>query len=327
MIINTLSESQRAEYYCNGINDDEVLVRFIANLRARGINTFTVEIIGTFVKKNTAAIVINNSGYTPITLDFSKCNQIISKGAFLNINNVIVKNCRVYHGANTADAGIYTLSAVDSVLEYCRITGEYASGDCRAFSISDSRLINCECEVTNNNGTIYGIYGSGNIVKMCDISVKSLTASAYGIEIAAGSFVSDCKFKGETTSTLTTASGNGGIGGGCYVNCLFIGIGNLKGQGFYLRAGYLLSASNCVYRGYTKNTASGWGIGLTGQANDGNTLILLGINCNQVDLSGYLQTKSMDFTLGYGVVAGLFFTAPIINSNITAIASYNRNRT
>lgn len=327
MIINTLSESQRAEYYCNGINDDEVLVTFIANLRARGINTFTVEIIGTFVKKNTAAIVIDNSGYTPITLDFAKCNQIIAKGAFLNINNVIVKNCRLYHGANTADAGIYTFSAVDSVMEYCGISGEYASGDCRAFSVNDSRLINCECEITNNNGTIYGIYGSGNIVELCDISVKSLTASAYGIEIAAGSFVSDCKFKGETTSTLTTASGNGGIGGGYYSNCLFIGIGNLKGQGFYLRSGYLLSATNCIFRGYTKNTASGWGIGLTGQANDGNTLILLGINCNQVALSGYSQTKSMEFALGYGVFAGLFFTAPTINANITAIASYNRNRT
>ena len=52
MIINTLSDSKRAVYYCNGSNDDEALVTFIANLRARGLNTFTVEIIGRFVKKN-----------------------------------------------------------------------------------------------------------------------------------------------------------------------------------------------------------------------------------------------------------------------------------
>lgn len=326
MIINTSFESQSMEYRCNGLNDDEVLVTFIANLRKKGYNSFTVEIIGKFVKKNTAAITINNSGYTQITLDFGKCNQIISKGAFLNVNNVRVINCAVYHGADTADNGINTFAAVNSIIENCHVTGEYAGGACRAFSLSGSRIINCSTNVTNNNGTVFGIYGDACTVSCCDIAVKAVTASCYGIEVSAGSFVSDSRFKGETAATDTTASGNGGIGGGYYSNCLFVGMGALKGQGFYIRGGSWLTAQNCIYRGYTKNTANGWGAGLLAQANDGNTLVLLGINCNQEALTGYSQTKSMEIVSGHGIYAGTFYTAPTVNENLISIASYNRNR-
>lgn len=327
MIINTLSDSKRAVYYCNGSNDDEALVTFIANLRARDFNTFTVEIIGRFGKAKTTAISIDNSGYNQITLDFAQCNTIISRGPFLNVKNVKVMNCTVYHGADAADAGIYTISGTDwAVFENCHVLGEYASGDCRAFSLTNCKVINCEVKTTNNSGSNYGIYGFGLIVIGTVIEVTSANASAYGVESAQGSFISDCRFKGISNSTATTASGNGGIGGGYYSNCLFVGLGSLKGQGFYVRGGAWLSVNNCIFRGYTLNTATGWGIGLTGQANEATTLSLIGINCNQEALTGYSQTASMHFTGGYGAYLGIFYTAPTVNAEIKALAAYNRNR-
>lgn len=327
MIINAnIGSRERAAYYCNGSNDDVALKAFIESVRARYLSNYTVEVIGTFGKSGTAAIYIDNSNYTRFTLDFSKCNTIVQPGAFLSVVNVAVKNLDIYQPGDTADSGIHTLAGNDAIFENCSVRGIYTGGDCRAFSVSNSRIINCECEAENTGGSLYGIYAFGSLITGCRISVKA-SASAYGIEAATGSFVSDCKFKGETTSTSATASGNGGIGGGYYSNCQFIGIGSIKGQGFYVRGGTWLTVTNCIFRGYTKNTTSGWGIGILGQANDGTTISLLGINCNQETLTGYSQSKSMEFTLGYGVYAGTFFTAPAVPDTITALGSYNRNRT
>ena len=327
MIINSfIGSNQRAAYYCNGSNDDMELVAFIANLRARNLSNFTVEIIGAFGKSNAAAIIIDNTGYTQITLDFSKCDRITSKGAFLTVTNVRVINCAVYHQNNAEDVDVYTFRGTDAIFENCRITGSYRSGACRGYSATRTKVINCSAEITNNDGTVYGIYGHAANVIGCDIRVISANSSAYGVEGVAGTFTSDSRFEGVSNSTGTTASGNGGIGGGYYSNCQFVGMGGLKGQGFYIRAGAFLAANNCIFRGYTKNTASGWGCGLMGQNDDGVTALLNNINCNQEDLTGYSQSKSMDLPGGYGTYTGTFYTAPVIGSNIKGLASYNRNR-
>lgn len=327
MIINTyIDTQQRAAYYCNGSNDDMALLAFITNLRARGLSNFTVEIIGAFGKSNAAAITIDNTGYTQITLDFSKCDRIISKGPFLAVTNVRVINCAVYHQNNADDVDVYTFRGTDSVFENCRITGTYRSGDCRGFSATRSRIINCSADITNNDGTVYGIYGHAANVIGCNIRAVSVNGSAYGIEGVAASFASDSRFEGVTNSAGTATSGNGGIGAGYFSNCLFIGIGNLKGQGFYIRAGALLVASNCIFRGYTKNVSTGWGIGLMGQNDDGVTAMLNNINCNQEALTGYSQSKSMELPGGYGTYTGIFYTPPVVGTSINGLASYNRNR-
>ena len=322
MIINAVSNESNFAYYCNGVNDDAVLITFITNLRNRGFSNFNIDIIGNF--KNSQPVAIDNTGYTQITLDFKKCNRITSVGSFLNVKNVRVKNCAVYHQNNANDIDVVTFTGENSVFENCRITGGIRSGSCYGFKLTDCKVINCDCELNNNGGLIYGIYGSGLTVQGCNISVLSVTASAYGIETT-GSFVSDSRFKGETGSNATTASGNGGIGGGYYTNCLFVGLGGLKGQGFYIRAGAWLTAPSCVFRGYSKNIATGWGTGITGPNDSGITIMLLGINCNQIAVTGYSQSKAAELPGGYGMVAGTFFTAPAIAETIEA-TTYNRNR-
>lgn len=327
MIINTISNGGRYAYYCNGNNDDIELVTFITQLQNNGFSNFTIEIIGNFGKSSAAPITIDNTGYTQITLDFAKCNRITSRGAFLAVTNVRVINCAVYHQNNADDVEIYTFRGTNAVFENCKITGAYKSGACRGFSATNTKVINCSAEVANNDGTIYGIYGHQATVIGCTIDVTSANASAYGIEGVAGSIASDSRFKGTSNSTGTTASGNGGIGGGYYSNCEFIGMGAVKGQGYYIRGGSWAALNNCIFRGYTKNTSTGWGIGLMGQDNDALTAIMLGINCNQEDLTGFTQTGAMQIPGGYGAYAGTFYTAPAVGDNIKALASYTRNRT
>ena len=138
----------------------------------------------------------------------------------------------------------------------------------------------------------------------------------------------NCNFKGVTSSTATEASGNGGIGGGSFTNCLFEGYGGLKGHGFFLRASNLANMSNCVFRGYTKDSTSGTAVGFITASDEGNTVILHGINCNQVAITDYSQLESMNIPNGYGVYSGLFYTAPTIYNaeNVVSHGSYNRNR-
>ena len=326
MIVNVATTNNTFVYNCNGANDDIKLTTFIANLRTKGFSNFTVQIVGSFAKSGTTAITVDNSGYTPITLDFSHCNRITSKGAFLNVTNVRVVGLSVYHQNNALDIDISTITGNDAQIENCEVTGGYKSGTCKVFDLSSCVITKCSCDVYNSDGLIYGINGSDNLVSSCEIKVKSNTASAYGIDVTK-TFVSNSKFTGETASTLTTTSGNGGIGGGYFSNCLFVGIGALKGQGFFIRGGVWLTMNNCIARGYTKDAVNGWGVGVGGQSNEATTFSILGMNCNQVTLSGFSQSKSFELLGGYGVYSGTFFTPPNVASTITTLGSYNRNRT
>lgn len=324
MIFNVANKTNDFVYYCNGGNDSTLLQTFIANLRKKGLSNFTVEVVGSF--KPDTTLTVDNTGYLPITLDFSKCNRITAVGAFMNAKNVRVVGCSVYHQNNASDVDVITFTGEKSVFENCNVTGAYRSGTCKVFSASGSTLRGCVCDVTNNDGLITGIGGNDNLVSECEISVTSQTASAYGIDVS-GSFVTNSKFTGKTNSTLPTTSGNGGIGGGFYSNCKFIGIGALKGQGFFIRGGQWVTMINGVFRGYTKDITNGWGGGLMGQSNEATTASLLGLNCNQVEFSGYSQSKSFELLGGYGVYSGTFFTAPNVATTLTSLGSYNRNRT
>ena len=325
MIINSISSVNDFTYQCNGVNDDMAITIFIKKIRSKGHSNFTIEIEGTFKKESASAIAIDNFNYTPITLDFSKCNRIISNGAFLDVTNVTVKNCAVYHQSNLNDVDIATFSGNNAIYENCKITGSYKSGTCYGFKLTDSRIVNCDATISNNSGALWGIYGNNLLINGCRINVSSSTASCYGIE-AIGSFTSNSTFRGETLSKIVTTSGNGGIGGGYYNNCRFIGIGALKGQGFFMRSGAFLDMNNCVCRGYTKDATNGWGIGLTGQVSNSNTLSLIGMNCNSEELTGFYQTKSMEMLDGYGTYSGTFFSAVNMADTITSLGSYIRDR-
>lgn len=308
-------------YHCNGETDNIDLNTFIANLQSNGFKNFVVDIEGKFGATDSFAVG-DSSGH--ITLDFSNCRDIIVEKRFLTATNCTVRNLKLtVFGGNSTIA----LKGVNSTFEHCTVAGMFASGACYVYELTSSKMFDCDCDMLNSD-TIFGIKGTNSIVHGCRIKVTSVYGSAYGIDMS-GTFVSDSFFEGKTDATESDTSGNGGVGGGYFSNCQFVGIGGLKGNGFFIVSGYWLTMINCIARGYTKSssTSTRVGAGITGDSNDATTVSLLGMNCNQVALSGFTQTKSLELTNGHGVYSGTFFMTPNVGTNIVSHGSYVRNRT
>lgn len=324
-------------YYCNGVNDNTALMEFIANWELGQTNKGVINIIGSF-GVDTTQYNVGGTGYSlvyqctrphGVTLNFSQCNAISARGNnFAYFSGCKVEGLTIVFDDVTNTAATNAITAVNCTLENCDVYGDLeGTGAVIAYSVTNCRLIECDANLTAV-GVITGINATKSIINSCNVTVASdgANTSAYGIDMSDASRCDNSTFTATVASTSTSASASGGIGGGYYSNCAFIGMGALKGQGFYLRAGYLLNANNCIFRGYTKNTSSGWGIGLTGANNSGNTLILTGINCNQVAVTGYSQTASMEFVSGYGSFIGCFYTAVSVPTTIVSYGSFNRNR-
>lgn len=336
-----IEELETYNYYCNGTNDNKSLTElcqsFIENKGTFNThNKLTINVIGYFgidtsilydgEEGKTYSLAIVNTSEKQLCLDFSNCDLITAKGAFMYAQNATIKNLSVKHKNDVLDVDIYTLSGFKSVFDSCKITGSYSGGTCTAMYLNQSRALNCDINVTSN-GVIYGFNGDNLILDDCEAIVESSSSSAYGVS-STTTRASNCNFLGNTESTATDASGNGGIGGGSFNNCLFEGFGGLKGHGFYLRASNTALMSNCVFRGYTKDSTSGTAVGFTTAPNEGNTMFLHGINCNQIAVDGYSQLASMNITNGYGAYSGLFYTTPTIYNaeNVVSHGAFNRNR-
>ena len=339
---NEVSKIEKYTYYCNGDNDNKLLTELCNDyLESSGIhnanNKLTIDVVGKFginssiiyegeEGKTYSLAIVNTTDNKELCLDFSHCDIITPTGALMYAQGVTIRNLSAKHSNKTSDSDIYTLSGFLATFENCSITGQYNGGTCSAMNLNTSKALNCTINVVSA-GTIYGFSGSDAIMDNCNVTVKSTATSAYGTG-ATSSRANNCNFKGITTATATDSSGNGGLCCGSYSNCLFEGFGGLKGHGFYLRTGYLANISNCVFRGYTADSTSGLGIGFITATGDANTVILHGINCNQLAVSGYSQTGSMNIAGGYGVYDGLFYTSPTIydTSNVVSHGAFNRNR-
>lgn len=335
------TEIKKYDYYCNGVNDNKLLTDLCTDY-LDGTGTFnvhqklTINIIGKFgidttvlydgEENRTYSIAIINLGAKELILDFAKCDVINAAGALLYATNVTVRNLSAKHGGSTSDVDIYTISGFNATFDSCTITGDYAGGECTAMYLNNAKAINCKINASNN-GTMYGISGINARMDNCDVLVTSTGVSAYATSGTNNRAV-NCNFSGATASAATDASGNGGIGGGSFTNCVFTGFGGLKGHGFFLRDSNTANVTNCVFRGYTKNSTNGTAVGFVTAAADGNTVILHGINCNQVAVDGYTQLASMHITGGYGVYDGLFYTSPTIYNaeNVVSHGAFNRNR-
>ncbi len=338
---NETAKIKKYDYYCNGVNDNKLLTDLCENyLNGTGVfNThskLTINIIGKFgidtavlydgEENKIYSMAIVNRGAKEINLDFAKCDVINANGGLLYAENATVRNLTVKHGNKNLDVDIYTLSGFNATFENCTITGNYTGGECTAIYLNNSKSINCKINVSNN-GAMYGISGVNARMDNCDVSAASTGVSAYGTSGTNNRAV-NCNFSGTTGSAATDASGNGGIGGGTFTNCVFTGFGGLKGHGFFLRDSNTATMTNCVFRGYTKSSTNGTAVGFVTAAADGNTVILHGINCNQVAVDGYTQLASMHITGGYGVYDGLFYTSPTIYNaeNVVSHGAFNRNR-
>ena len=329
---NKVAAIEKNIYYCNGYNDNEDLKNFIDNWLLNSPTKDKIEIVGKFVNNSSATVASDGNAYNfvyelaagrNLVLDFTKCEIINAENNFMYLSNVEAVNCTVrYNGANTA---VTCFAGSNAAFTGCEVKGSIVGGESYGFKGDKLKLTNCRANLVNA-GAIYGASVTDSLLEGCDLYAESTGASAYGVSVATESRANNCNFEGKTGANGTTYSGSGGIGGGYFSGCRFIGSGALKGYGFYVRAAHLLNAANCIFRGYTKDSGSGIGAGLTGANDSGNTYLLNGINCNQVAEDGYLQTASMDLPGGYGVVSGAFYAAITTNANLTSVGVFNRNR-
>ncbi|MGN0695023.1 MAG: hypothetical protein ACI4LK_08985 [Lentihominibacter sp.] len=313
-------------YRCNGVNDNVLLKTFIDTCLQLQDNV-SITVKGQFGYNSTRYTAGGNSyifAYTGsnnnVTIDFASCGNIAA-----DINLIYAQDITIKGLATNATGGGHIICGSNATFKDCSIKGQFAQEAAVAFLMTDSRLIGSKVSIKNTAGTSTGISGSYVSLTDCDISAESSTASAYGADMTS-SRAQGCKFYGKTESNATTASGNGAIASGQYTCCTFEGVGAMKGQGLFLRASFFLQATECTLRGYTADTVNGWGIGLTGAASDAITVSLFGINCNQVELSGYSQTGSCKLAQGHGSIAGLFFTAMEVPTTIVSYGAFNRNR-
>lgn len=329
---NKVSALEENVYYCNSYNDNVDLKTFIETWLESAPTKDKIEIVGQFVNNSAVTVASDGNSYNfvyelaedrGLVLDFTKCEIINAENNFMYLSNVEAVNCTVkYSGETTA---VTAFAGKSAAFTGCEVRGSVNGGESYGFKGDKLKLTDCRVNL-QNSGAVYGISVTDSLLEGCKAYAYSSGGSAYGVSMATESRANNCDFEAGTGSALTTVSGSGGIGGGYFSGCRFIGFGGLKGHGFYVRAGYLLEAVNCIFRGYTAASSGGYGAGIAGANDSANTYVLNGINCNQVARSGYSQTNSMDLPGGYGVVSGLFYTAMTTNANITSIAAYNRNR-
>lgn len=325
-------------YYCNGVNDNTVLMTFIENWEAGQTSKGVINIFGMFGVDTTTTTASDGNAYSfvyectrahGVMLNFSQCYAIRARGNnFAYFSRCKVEGLKVVFDEVTNPSAVNVTTADSCTLENCDVYGNLeGTGAVIAYSVTDCRLIECDSNLTAV-GQITGISVAKSIINSCNIKVASggASTSAYGVDISDASRCDNSTFTAVAASNSSSASASGGIGGGYYSNCQFIGMGGAKGQGFYVRGGYLLNVNNCIFRGYTENVSSGWGIGLTGAANDATTLFLTGINCNQIDVDGYTQTESMTFTAGKGSYMGTFFSSVSTSSDIVSYGCVISNR-
>ena len=327
-------------YYCNGVNDNATFQTWLENWELGQTNKGIVNIIGTFGVDGTTTTASDGNTYSfvyectrenGVILNFAQCNTIAAKyPSFAYFSGCKVEGLTLQYTTVTNTAARTAITAVNCTLENCDVWGTVdGSGAMTVYNVTGCRMIECDCNVTAADGVITGIKALTSIINSCNITVQSngASTSAYGVDIGDASRCDNSTFSATVTTTAANASACGGIGGGYFSNCSLEGSGVVLGYGFYVRSGYLFNVNNCIFRGYTKTTSGGRGYGLYGASSDATTLILTGINCNQIDKSGYTQNGSFVFTAGYGSYMGCFYAAPSVPSTIVSYGSFIRNRT
>lgn len=327
MIFN-VGRVKKFTYHCNAYDDGLGLKTFIGRVVALGATNFTVNVIGNFYCNSTSAasdgkyyhFVYEYSGEGDVTIDFSECNLILPGANFMYVKNVRVKNCYVRYSRNAVTA----FTGDNAKFIDCTVRGVFnGSNVSTCFKGANIHCVGCYVGVEQTGGNIYGFDVTESIIDRCIVHIKS-NFSAYGVRALESSQVSNSRFSALSTNTGTNYSGTAGIGGGNFTNCIFIGRGGVAGNGFVQSDGYVVNSVNCTYRGYTASS-TGTGIGFRSNNSDTNGVFLLGVNCNQVILSGYTQTQSAR-VYGHGAVAGHFYSAATFASTINQISVINRNR-
>lgn len=249
---NGIQRDYDSTYICNGVDDNVQLPLFIQQVQQRRPNINTIAIMGTFGIDDTTedtgsystivSLWIDNSENKPITLDFSRCDEIqfTKSNDFALFQNCIIKNLKLAVNCelDRGESGyLNTCIQTEKVtLENCSISGTL-TGEIRLF-YQVVRMLdemdcckNCNVDISFADNQIVGIFTSGkNHIE--NTNVKITGKSATGI-YAISSYLPNC-----VISALGDENGEGiSISGDCF-------------------------ASNCDITGYTKNPEDYHGCGI-----------------------------------------------------------------
>ena len=311
-------------YHCNEVNDNVALPAFIHTWKQTHRNSGTVRVVGNFGANDTTtdidgeeySIVYQNTGDFDITIDFTDCILIHAKAhQFAYFENCTVRGMSInYTNLATSDENIMLklISGNNAVFEDCHIYGSLSGTEIfiTCWHLLKSRLLRCSADFSSDNA-LWGIMADRNsFISDCEINVRGTDEeTVYGVS-ALNSHVAGSNF---------TASGKnayGGQAGGNFTECTFCGIGTENGYGFYVNS--TLNASNCIFNGYTKDTENRDGIGIS--AGNRAKIILHGITCPEISVSGYSQTGSLSAAEGcQGYYDGLLYMPPVLPATDTVV--------
>lgn len=327
-LLNNVSDLQRklenCRYYCNGQNDNITLPEFIASWSPSHPDG-TLKIIGNFgINDETTefesipySMIYENTTDFQVILDFSECSMIEAKPrSFAFFRNCHIKGLSVRYNENRLDdiSDMNVLFGINAVFEDCHIYGSASGNEAfvKCYNLDSSRLIKCEANFSSEN-SLWGIMTAGDdtIISECSIEVTgTATNPVYGIS-ASDHHCSGSKFK------AVGYTAQGGSAGGNYSECLFEGYGEVNGYGFKVTISNDFHASNCTFRGYTRDEYTGNGYGLYGDKV--SNILLQGINCSKKIAVGYDQTGSMVFNEGSGFYTGDFYEPPELPKSETIV--------
>ncbi len=311
-------------YYCNGVNDNITLPAFINTWKQNCPNASELKIIGTF-GVNSTVTAIDDTSYSmvcrtaDITLDFSECDIIqAGNSSFAYFEGCCVRNLRVHYPERTTSESsvIFRLiSGRNAILENCFVSGSLTGEDTAlnivwCYDISNCHLIRCDVDFSSG----YALTGisavSDSQISACAVSVTGTDEeSVYGVTAL------NCHCIGSSFKATGENAFAGNIEGN-FTECTFTALGNTTGYGF--RVTGALNASNCTFKGYTKNTENGEGIGISG--NTHAKILLQGISCPSDTVLSYAQTGAMQIAEGgQGFYTGDFYTPPVLPAANTVL--------
>jgi hypothetical protein len=204
------------------------------------------------------------------------------------------------------------ISGNNAIFEDCHLYGSLSGTGIyiTCWHLIESRLIRCSTDFSSDNA-LWGVMADQNSgISDCDITVAGTDeASVYGVS-ALNSHVSGSVFMASGKNAY------GGHTGGNFTECTFYGLGDLNGYGFHVTGS--LNANNCIFKGYTKDTENGEGIGIS--AGSHAKMLLHGITCPEETVHGYSQTGSLSAVNGsQGYYDGILYTLPDLPDTKTVV--------
>ena len=305
-------------YHCNGFSDNIALPAFIEAWK-QSHSGKVLKIVGNFGVSDDYT-EIDDLPYSmncqaDITLDFADCRMITAKNRpFAYFRNCTIKNLNLNYPDLTAAEESALLNLIDiqkAVLESCHIYGRLDNNSgIIGYHMHNGRLINCTADFSSA-APLWGIMTSGDsFISNCAVTVSGIGENfVYGIA-SMDVHASDSQFK------AIGKNASGGQANGNFTECTFCGLGDLNGYGSHITGS--LNANNCIFKGYTKDTENGEGIGIS--AGSRAKVLLHGITCPSETVHGYSQTGSLTVADGgQGYYDGILYTDPVLPVTDTVV--------